>query len=165
MSDDPKRIELTRMVLGKDWAPRVQYPATFHNRRRANDVGGNRGGETRDAHPNQNKPRKNLLNSLMGGLHRLRRGRSNEPLTGNPSTGQIHMQDDPKDIDIRLRSVRENDDGTIVISQARWNRGRGIAKPHPSTLARHGHHWHTDHAPTPPHEHFLYRMLKKLGLR
>ena len=38
MSDDQKRIELTRMVLGKDWEPRAQYPATLHNRRRHDDA-------------------------------------------------------------------------------------------------------------------------------
>lgn len=75
------------------------------------------------------------------------------------------MQDDPKDIDTRLRSVRENADGTIVISEARWNRGRGIAKPNPSTLARNRHHRRTHDAPTPTHENFLHRMLKTLGLR
>ncbi len=34
MSDDQKRIELTRLVLGKDWEPRTSYPATWHNPRR-----------------------------------------------------------------------------------------------------------------------------------
>ena len=34
MSDDQKRIELTRMVLGKDWEPRTNYPATWHSPRR-----------------------------------------------------------------------------------------------------------------------------------
>lgn len=34
MSDDQKRIELTRMVLGNDWEPRTIYPATWHNPRR-----------------------------------------------------------------------------------------------------------------------------------
>ena len=43
MSDDQKRIELIRMVLGKAWEPHVPYPATFHNRRRVN-VAGTTGG-------------------------------------------------------------------------------------------------------------------------
>lgn len=32
MDDDSKRIELIRMVLGRDWEPPKQYPVTFHNR-------------------------------------------------------------------------------------------------------------------------------------
>ena len=38
MSDDQKRIELTRQVLGKDWEPPTIYPATWHNPRRQDEA-------------------------------------------------------------------------------------------------------------------------------
>ncbi len=77
----------------------------------------------------------------------------------------MHMQDNPKDIDTRLRSVRENADGTIVISEALWNRGRSAARPNRFALTRHAHHWRTHYAPASPPENFLHHMLQKLGLR
>ena len=40
MSDDQKRIELTRLVLGKDWEPRTNYPATWHSPRRHDERAG-----------------------------------------------------------------------------------------------------------------------------
>lgn len=66
MSDDQKRIELTRMVLGKDWEPRVQYPATFHNRRRHDDASvGPDAGSVDAEQPEPVKQGQSLLGRLL----------------------------------------------------------------------------------------------------
>lgn len=67
MSDIQKRIELTRMVLGKDWGSPKTYPATFHNRRLRDDV---------SAGPGAEKPESvNQGQSLLGHLLALFRGK------------------------------------------------------------------------------------------
>lgn len=75
MSDDQRRIEVIRIVLGKDWEPHVDYPATFHNRRPSEDLGDNRAIRKHDTHPCHVKPSQNLLRRLMSRLDRLRTGR------------------------------------------------------------------------------------------
>lgn len=77
----------------------------------------------------------------------------------------MHVQHDPQDIGTRLYSARTNADGTIVVSQIRWNRGRGSANPTRFVSARNKHHWRTNYAPEVPQENFLRRILRVLGLR
>lgn len=75
------------------------------------------------------------------------------------------MQDDPKDIDTRLCSARVNADGTIVVSQVRWNLGRGSAMPNGLASARNMHHRRTHYALESPQENLLHSILRGLGLR
>lgn len=71
MSDDQNRIELIRMVLGKDVKPSTVYPACWHNPRRNMDVGQSEHAEHLDVGLIRHaKARHSLLGRLMGRLNR-----------------------------------------------------------------------------------------------
>ncbi len=72
MSDDQKRIELTRMVLGKDWEPRTTYPATWHSPRRHDESAA---APAAVQSPVEKEPQgfvRRFLAWLQGGRHRYR---------------------------------------------------------------------------------------------
>ncbi len=74
MEDDLKRIQLIRQVLGKDVKPPTVYPATWHNRRRHNDVGVSGDAEQLNMDPpGHAKPTQNPLGRAMDSIKQYAR--------------------------------------------------------------------------------------------
>ncbi len=75
------------------------------------------------------------------------------------------MKDGLENIDNRVRSIQENDDGTLVESHALWNNAVGRRDPNLGRVERDFPYGRTTYPQESRREGLIHRILRTLGLR